>query len=70
MQENELTNRAAARAKEDLRHGMHIQKWRILFWSALWFMKHTVCARLRIHPPFKFNAWDEEEVLCKWLHVN
>jgi hypothetical protein len=47
---------------------MHIQRWQIQLWSAMWKMECTVCSRLRILSPFKFNAWDEEEVLCKWPH--
>jgi hypothetical protein len=70
VRENEATNRAAARAKRTYDIGMHVQKWQIPLWSALWFMEHTLCSRLRIHPPFKFNAWDKEVVLCKWSHVN
>jgi hypothetical protein len=69
VQENESTNRAAARAKRTYDMACTYKNGEFRF-GQLWFMEHTVCAQLRIHPPFEFNAWDEEEVLCKWPHVN
>jgi hypothetical protein len=49
--------------KIDLQDGMQVHKWPVYISSALQLMECTLCSRLWVHSSFKFNTWEQEEML-------